>query len=104
MSLRVGKYKQTSTGIPVAHLCNVLKVDTERRTVFVEPNCSMGQITATLNPLGWTLPVLPELDTLTVGGLTCGVGVETSSHMCALSWARTGRVSHPTLTQTLPSP
>jgi delta24-sterol reductase len=24
--------------------------------------------------------VLPELDTLTVGGLVCGVGVETSSH------------------------
>ena len=26
------------------------------------------------------LAVLPELDDLTVGGLVCGVGVETSSH------------------------
>ena len=32
---------------------------------------TMGQITACLNPLGWTLPVLPELDDLTVGELVC---------------------------------
>ena len=34
---------------------------------------NMGQITACLNPLGWTLPVVPELDDLTVGGLVSGV-------------------------------
>jgi len=34
----------------------------------------------TLEDLGVTIPVLPELDDLTVGGLICGVGVETSSH------------------------
>lgn len=45
MSLRIGKYKKTSTGIPVSHLCNVLRVDTERGVVFVEPNVSMAQIT-----------------------------------------------------------
>lgn len=27
----------------------------------------MGQVTATLNQIGWTLPVVPELDDLTVG-------------------------------------
>ena len=35
----------------------------------VEPMVSMGQITALLNPIGWTLPCLPELDDLTVGML-----------------------------------
>jgi len=35
--------------------------------VRVEPLVSMGQLTATLNPLGWTLPIVPELDDLTVG-------------------------------------
>ena len=67
---------------------------------------TMGQISATLEPLGWTLAVLPvcptprhspektlrplaetvwlfvgvqELDDLTVGGLICGCGVESSS-------------------------
>lgn len=41
---------------------------------------TMGQLTAILNPLGWTIPVLPELDELTVGGLVMGTGVESASH------------------------
>ena len=44
----------------------------------------MGQLTAALNPLGWTVPVLPELDDLTIGGLIAGVGVESSSHIYGL--------------------
>eukprot|EP00043_Microstomoeca_roanoka_P015569 m.156008 g.156008 ORF g.156008 m.156008 type:complete len:527 (-) comp16287_c3_seq4:819-2399(-) len=84
MSLRMGKYKKTHTGIPVGHLSNVISIDRKKMTMFVEPNVTMGQITATLNPLGLTLPVLPELDVLTVGGLICGVGVETSSHKYGL--------------------
>lgn len=44
----------------------------------------MGQITATLNPLGWTIPVLPEMDDLTVGGLIMGTGIESSSHIYGL--------------------
>ena len=45
---------------------------------------TMGQLTAALNPQGWTLPVVPELDDLTIGGLIAGVGVETSSHIYGL--------------------
>ncbi len=59
---------------------DVLGVDTKRQIVRVEPLVTMGQITATLHPLGWTLAVVPELDDLTVGGLLMGFGVETSSH------------------------
>lgn len=33
------------------------------------------QLTAALNSLGWTVPVLPELDDLTVGGLIAGRSV-----------------------------
>jgi delta24-sterol reductase len=80
MSLRVGKYKNTLQGIDLSALRSVLEVNEEARTVHVEPNVTMGQLTATLGPRGWTVPVLPELDSLTVGGLICGVGVETSSH------------------------
>ncbi|KAJ8955381.1 hypothetical protein NQ318_003478 [Aromia moschata] len=46
-----------------------------------EPLVTMGQLTATLNPLGWTLPVMPEIDDLTVGGVIMGTGVESSSHI-----------------------
>jgi hypothetical protein len=37
------------------------------QTVRVEPLVTMGQLTATLDPLGWTIPIVPELDDLTVG-------------------------------------
>lgn len=45
---------------------------------------TMGQLTATLNPLGWTIPVLPEIDDLTIGGLVMGTGIESSSHIYGL--------------------
>ena len=60
----------------------------------------MGQLTDTLDRfsdsqshqkyifsrrLGWTIPIVPELDDLTVGGLVMGTGIETSSHR----WAQT---------------
>ena len=62
-------------------MLTVLEVNTDKGTVRVEPMVSMGQISATLEPLGWTLAVLPELDDLTVGGLINGCGVESSSHI-----------------------
>lgn len=41
------------------------------QTVRVEPLVTMGQLTATLDPLGWTVPIVPELDDLTVGTCMC---------------------------------
>lgn len=38
----------------------------------MEPLVTMGQLTAHLNPMGWTIPVVPELDDLTVGKGRCG--------------------------------
>nr|CAD7440500.1 unnamed protein product [Timema bartmani] len=45
---------------------------------------TMGQLTATLDPLGLTIPIVPELDDLTVGGLVMGTGIESSSHKYGL--------------------
>lgn len=39
------------------------------KIVKVEPLVTMGQLSATLEPLGWSIPVLPELDDLTVGNI-----------------------------------
>lgn len=83
MSLYVGKYKKSFTNIEV-NLCDVVDIDQERRIVRVEPLATMGQVSAALLPLGWTLPVVPELDDLTVGGLICGVGIESTSHVHGL--------------------
>ena len=37
------------------------------QTVRVEPMVTMGQLSHTLIELGWTIPVVPEMDDLTVG-------------------------------------
>ncbi|OQV23532.1 Delta(24)-sterol reductase [Hypsibius exemplaris] len=83
ISFRTPLYKQSLNAIRI-NLMDILEVNTEKRTVYAEPLVTMGQLTATLNPLGYTLPVIPELDDLTLGGLIMGVGIETSSHIYGL--------------------
>ncbi|WP_367133778.1 MULTISPECIES: FAD-binding oxidoreductase [Streptomyces] len=75
-------YKDGAFLVP-AQLDDVLQVDTERGTVTVGPAVTMGRLTAAL-PRGWTLPVVPELEDLIVGGLIMGYGIETSSHRYGL--------------------
>jgi delta24-sterol reductase len=77
------KYKSTSTQIEVS-LYDILMWSEEEKTVTVEPMVNMGQLSHYLIPKGYTLPVLPEMDDLTVGGLYMGVGIETSSHKYGL--------------------
>lgn len=79
ISFRRGIYKDKLKQIEV-NLVDILEIDTNRKIVRVEPLVTMGQLTATLNPLGWTIPILPEIDELTVGGLVMGTGIESSSH------------------------
>ena len=61
-----GKYKKTSTKINL-DLYDILDINTKKKTVRLEPQVTMGQLSATLIPNGWTIPVVPELDDLTVG-------------------------------------
>lgn len=83
MSFREPVYKDTFYKIKV-NLVDILEINKEKQTVLVEPMVNMGQLSATLNPLGWTIPVLPEMDDLTVGGLVMGTGIESSSHIHGL--------------------
>ncbi len=73
------KLHQISLDLP-----HVLSLDTDRRVVHVEPNVSIGQLNDYLIAKGWTLPVVPELDDLTIGGLVMGGGIETTSHKYGL--------------------
>ncbi|RQM25304.1 hypothetical protein B5M09_000915 [Aphanomyces astaci] len=101
ISYRRGLYKKTLSNIKI-NMMDVLKVDTTGKSVWVEPLVTMGQLSATLSPLGWCLAIVPELDDLTVGtfvyihhipvsslcsslgGLVMGTGIETSSHRYGL--------------------
>lgn len=83
MSEMVPKYKLSHRKIDVG-MYDILEIDEQRRLVRVEPLATMGQISRNLISQGWTLPVMPELDSLTVGGLIMGFGVETSSHKYGL--------------------
>ena len=47
------------TGIPTHKLGNIISIDEERKTVFVEPNVTMGQLTATIMPLGEASSLTP---------------------------------------------
>jgi len=77
------RYKSKMFPIKV-NLVDILEIDAEKKTVRCEPLVSMGQLTSTLDALGWTIPIVPELDDLTVGGLVMGTGIETSSHIYGL--------------------
>lgn len=83
VSMRVVRYKRRDNTIRV-DLYDILAIDTGRAILRVEPGVTIGQITCYLIPRGWTLPVVPELDDLTVSGLILGVGIEGSSHKYGL--------------------
>jgi len=81
MSLRDYKKKWNAIVMP---LYDILEIDTDAMIIRVEPCVSIGQITHALNPNGHTLPVVPEMYDLTIGGLINGTGIESSSHKYGL--------------------
>lgn len=83
MSELVPKYKLSHRNIHI-DMYDILEIDKEHGVIRVEPLATMGQISRCLIAQGWTLPVVPELDSLTVGGLIMGFGIETSSHKYGL--------------------
>ena len=83
MSLKTGEHKENKPKINL-RLTDILALDVANKTVTVEPLVNMGQLTEYLLPRSLTLPVVPELDELTVGGLIMGFGIESSSHIYGL--------------------
>jgi delta24-sterol reductase len=84
VTVRPVQYKRGSrSGIDV-NLYDTLSIDTERRIARVEPRVNIAQLTRWLIPKGWTIPVVGELDDLTISGLILGYGIESSSHRYGL--------------------
>jgi delta24-sterol reductase len=85
MSLRNATFKDECNRIHV-HLPDILELNTHASNPFVrtEPGVNMGYMTHYLIPKGYALKVQVEMEDLTVGGLTCGLGMETNSHKYGL--------------------
>lgn len=85
ISLSSRSYKENPKWAPIQmNLMDILHIDEEAGIVHVEPSVTIGELTRALLPRGYTLPVVPEMDDLTVGGLINGTGIESSSHRYGL--------------------
>mmetsp|Transcript_941 Transcript_941/g.2208 ORF Transcript_941/g.2208 Transcript_941/m.2208 type:complete len:535 (-) Transcript_941:457-2061(-) len=76
-------YKKVATNIEI-NMYDILELNEAEKYVHVEPMVNMGHLSHYLIPHGYTIPVLPEMDDLTVGGLFMGTGIEASSHKYGL--------------------
>ena len=65
-------------------LQDILMIDSTHMTVTVEPAVTIEFLNMVLVRSGFTLPIVPELDTLTIGGLIMGGGIESTSHKYGL--------------------
>ena len=77
-------YKDRMYRVKVDFLQDIVGVDKENMLVSVEPGITIGFLNRALVNMGFTLPVVPELDTLTIGGLVMGGGIESTSHKYGL--------------------
>eukprot|EP00898_Chlorokybus_atmophyticus_P005170 jgi/Chlat1/5654/Chrsp37S00423 len=79
VSPRHCQYKKVLHNVHI-DLTDILSLDEEKKVLTVEPSVNILQILDYLLPRGYTLPIVPEMDELTMGGLVNGYGIETSSH------------------------
>jgi len=77
-------YKDRMFRVRVDFLQDIVRVDKEKMVVIIEPGITIGFLNRALVNIGFTLPVVPELDTLTIGGLVMGGGIESTSHKYGL--------------------
>ena len=81
MSTKLGSGKGADTHkIEVRHLNRILVIDEENLTVTCEPSVTMGELTHALMPRGLALQTHVEMESITIGGVACGFGIETNSH------------------------
>lgn len=77
-------YKDWMYRVRVDNMQDIVDIDKASLMVTVEPGVTIGHLNRVLVEQGLTLPVVPELDVLTVGGLLMGGGIESTSHKWGL--------------------
>uniref|UniRef100_A0A7S2WV87 Delta(24)-sterol reductase n=1 Tax=Rhizochromulina marina TaxID=1034831 RepID=A0A7S2WV87_9STRA len=82
MSTKLSSNKDNCHLVPTGHLNFILDVDTTSETpsITLEPAVSMGEIQDLLNPLGFALEINVEMESITIGGVAMGFGMEVNSH------------------------
>merc|ERR1719217_427351 len=80
MSLKLGSNKTECNLIHLGSLDEILDIDLDALTVTCEPGVTMGQLTAALLPHGLALQTHVEMESITIGGICLGFGIETNSH------------------------
>lgn len=80
MSTKLASNKEDANKIALGHMNHILNVDYTNKTIKCEPGVTMGQITHLLVPQGFALQIQIEMESITIGGVTMGFGMETNSH------------------------
>jgi hypothetical protein len=77
-------YKSKANKLDIEQFNQIIEINQKESYVHVETRLTIGELLETLVPLHLTVPVVPELRTLTIGGLITGAGIESSSHIYGL--------------------
>lgn len=80
MNTKLGSNKHDCHLITTSTLNEILEIDAERLTLTAEPGVTMGELTDVLLPLGLALQTHVEMESITIGGVAMGFGIETNSH------------------------
>lgn len=73
-------FRSTKTlKLDISKFIGIIELDDVNQTVTVCGKTPFKMLTEYLLPLGYCVMVVPELDTITVGGAISGVGIESSS-------------------------
>ena len=84
MSLKLGSNKGASHLVKTGHMNEILRVDADNLALVAEPGVTMGELTDVLCPLGLALQTHVEMESITLGGIAMGFGIETNSHRFGL--------------------
>jgi len=80
MSTKLGSNKGECHLIKTSHLNEIISIDVDKLTLIAEPGVTMGELTDALVPLGLAVQCHVEMESITLGGVAMGFGIETNSH------------------------
>ncbi len=80
MSTKLRSNKADSYRVCTSHLDHIFEVDEQAMTITCEPSVNMGDLKFFSLPRGLALLCQVEMESLTIGGFSMGIGMEINSH------------------------